>query len=206
MKNNPPDSQDDETFDAERLSPELAAFESRLRSLKPVAAKLEPPRPKRRKRRILLLAGGLTVAAALSLLIALTLFAPRLDHGPAPAPEIQRHFVSDDKIPHRATDHAIAEHKPDTEETQSNEMRPGAYREPLTMRRQLAMMLREMRPETDAVIEPKRPDYPVMVITVGQETRPLSPEAKQAFRRRMQSQTDPDAIPPVGYGERSGYM
>jgi hypothetical protein len=56
----------------------------------------------------------------------------------------------------------------------------------LTMRTQLAMLLDEIQPTPTVTVEPKRPDWPVMVIQVGQNTQPLSPEAKQAFQRRLQ--------------------
>jgi hypothetical protein len=49
-----------------------------------------------------------------------------------------------------------------------------------------------MQPNVTVTATPKQPDYPVMVITVNENTRPLSPEAKQAFQRRLQSRLDPN--------------
>ena len=180
--NDPFEMPDDET-----LSPELAAFESQLRSLKPhvaqptlrrsrcAAAEEACDRPTLRRTLI----GGLIIAAALSLLMALTLFGPGRVNNPDTPPQV---------IP--GNGHQIAEIKT-PEPTHLEDQPPAntptvAFHGGLTMRKQLVMLLDEMQPQGIAAIEPKQPDYPVMVIPVCQNTQPLSPEAKQAFQRRLQ--------------------
>ena len=88
---------------------------------------------------------------------------------------------------------ALNQEQPGTHSTSSTNINTTAnttahskiFRGGVTMREQLVLLLAEMQPQVDVVIEPKQPDYPVMVIPVGHATRPLSPEAKQAFQRRL---------------------
>ena len=185
------------------LPPELADFESQLKSLKPVAPRrvaMQFPtiswhdRSANRgqapalMRRTLLC--GLIVAV--SLLIAVTWFglmrlpgSSNSSGNPSPI------------IPHNS--HEIAENtgtKPTITEPQPRPVvTPSAvFRGEPSMRKQLAMLLDEMQPQVAVAIEPKQPDYPVMVIPVGGAVRPLSPEAKQAFQRRLQSRFDPNDL------------
>ena len=197
----------------EQLPPELAAFEARLKTLRPVAFENARNSSPERKRRVkirwgihrdsnpaLTLGAGilvLSLATAVSLMVAVLLFRPGNNdnppHGdsgdrrhvavntlPEPPPEITPVMVSNQEQPgtHSASNTNI-------NTTTNTTAHSKTFRGGVTMREQLAMLLAEMQPQVDAVIEPKQPDYPVMVIPVGHATRPLSPEAKQAFQRRL---------------------
>ena len=174
---------------SEILSPELAAFEMQLKSLKPVAVEMAAGNVSDRfkthslrrtghlRSRLLLrwtLIGGL---AATLLLIALTLFGPdRVNNPPQYIPG-NSHQIAEINTP----ESTHIEDQPLSTDTLTVTFRGG-----LTMRKQLAMLLDEMQPQGIDAIQPKQPDYPVMVIPVCQNARPLSPEAKQAFRQRLQ--------------------
>ena len=225
MNNNGPlDLHDDE-----KLPPELADFESRLKSLKPVAmTAFENARNSReirtrnrsrehsecsersdRKTRLLLRFRSLcyalfsaaslvlALAMALSLLIVLTLFRlendnilPNVnsDNGQHVAENPMPDVPMPEAAPEVASVVALNHQQPDTHSTSR------AFRGGVTMREQLAMLLEELQPPVAVTVEPKQPDYPVMVIPVGQNTQPLSPEAKQAFQRRLQSRFDTNVM------------
>ena len=191
MKNN---DHDDRQEDHECLPPELAAFELQLKSLKPVA----PRRMLRRSRRdrpasipsLRYASFRLLLVVAGMLLIALTWFGLMRLSGDG---------LSQPVVP--GNEYQIAENTmpaSTTTETQAMPIeipigRPAAVSGGgLSMRKQLAMLLDEMQPTSTVAMEPKRPDYPVMIIPVRQDAPPLSPEAKQAFQQRLQ-RIDPSA-------------
>ena len=198
MSNNDPfEMPDDET-----LSPELAAFEKQLKSLKPVAFEMAAGNAVSAANGVT----GMRVTTALTghsvrslrdlssfpaavlfpativtlvIVTALLLFWSGRGHLPNNPPQY---------IP--GNGHQIAEIQ--TPEPMHFDVQPlptviktPVFRGDLTMRKQLAMLLDEMQPQGIAAIEPKQPDYPVMVIPVCQDARPLSPEAKQALQRRL---------------------
>jgi len=214
MKNNDHDDRQDEN---ECLSPELAAFELQLKSLKPVAVKMATGNgmaagnvvsvangvtgSSRRTIRSLRYAPfpaaimfpvAIVLATALTLLVALTLYwqMQTPDHGNVPC-------IVDNNDPQPSGDPLdnVQEKTPDPTPAYASVQRPNgvspdvfhsSLTSGLTMRKQLAMLLDEIQPQGTVAMEPKRPDYPVMIIPVRQDAPPLSPEAKQAFQRRLQ--------------------
>jgi len=207
---------DDRQEDNECLSPELAAFELQLKSLKPVAVRLELPgisqkmaagnvvsaanevtgsshRTIRSLRyapfpAAIMFPVAIVLATALTLLIALTLYwqMQTPDQG-------NEQYIVENNDPQPPGDplHDVQEHTTDPTSAyasvqRQNGVSPDVFRGGLTMRKQLAMLLDEMQPTSTVAMEPKRPDYPVMIIPVRQDAPPLSPEAKQAFQRRLQ--------------------
>ena len=199
MNNNDPFEMPDD----EILSPELAAFEAQLRSLKPIAVEMAAgnavsvangvtgksgvySRSIRSLRFAPFPAAILFPVAILVLALAtvLTLYWPGRVNNPSNAPQYipgNSHQIAEIKTPEPT-------HIEDQQLTNSPTV---TFHGGLTMRKQLVMLLDEMQPQGITSIEPKQPDYPVMVIPVCQDTRPLSPEAKQAFQQRLQGH-DPE--------------
>lgn len=171
--------------DDEKLSAELQGFEDELRSLKParadVVCDVRLPRT-RRKRKALIAAGSVMAAIAASILIVwVALRSPVVEDviepvGPSPGTqivEIQPQKTREIAVPGRTPDERFVAAVPGS----------GGF---LNVRQQTARMLEEMRLDEPSVAAPARkPDYPVAVITVNADSRPLSPEAKQAIRQRL---------------------
>jgi len=187
------DSHDDDT-----LPPELAAFESQLKSLKPVTLQPVTLRWSRDKRAIRLATRRptlitslryapfrLLLVVAVSLLIALTLFWLMRRANDANPPQVvpgNGHQIAENSPP----EPTIAELPPQPLDTRPVVYSGGTVGGGLSMRKQLALLLDEMQPQVALALESKRPDYPVMIIPVRHDAPPLSPEAKQAFQRRLQ--------------------
>lgn len=182
--------------DDEHISDDLRQFETELRSLKPVRAadcvcgvRLSKTRRKHNaKHNVLFVAGSAMVVTVASLLIAwVALHSPVIDpmcDPVLPAPGMQVVETLPGKTPS----------DPMPEERRIA-MRSCEGIRPLNVRQQTALMLEEMRlDEVSTPVPPRKSDYPVMVITVGQNTRPMSPEAKQALQRRLRGGMNPDAF------------
>lgn len=191
----------------ERLSEELQRFEAELRSLKPVRPDVVAfdvvgqtrPRQQRRNRKVLLATGSviaaLTTLAASILLAWIALRSP-VEHtsepvGPLPngyivekQPEM-RHETLPEKTPGETTPDRMSKNR-------LAAIFPGHGRS-LNVREQTALLIEEMQlNESAATVPARKPDYPVVVITVKTDSRPMSPEAKQAFQRRLRGNVDPD--------------
>ena len=165
----------------DKLPPELQRFEAELRLLRPKCTDVRLPKL-RCKRKPLLAAGSvLAVSAALFLLVWLSLRSPVVEQVPTPiepTPDVQ--------IAQTPPAEIIPEKTPQDRLTA---MRSWDDYRMLNVRQQTALMLEEMRlNETAEPVRPQKTDYPVMVITVDTNPRPMSPEAKQAFQQRLRGE------------------
>ena len=166
--------------DQEHMSDELRQFEAELRSLKPRAAgcvcAVRLPKPRQKRNILLALGGVLAVPVALLLLVGVALRSPVVEQVPSPVEPIPVAQIAQTPPEKTSQDRWLAMRSRDDDRM-------------LNVRRQTALMFEEMRlNETAEPVRSQKTDYPVMVITVDTAPRPMSPEAKQAFQRRLRGE------------------